>query len=242
MTDARITECGSSSAPPEPDNGPTLVDLEDYSSLCSTGHTPQILTGAFLRIVEQHYSTASNIEKAALKDNIVRLDPDDTTDGLAEKGIVIQPIYKWNPAELNHRPAIYIKRNEFRVQRYGINDGLTVGLGRDEEGNLETLRGDYHTVGVLGSHTLFNIGRTGAETEVLAYETFRELQQFAPAIRRDLKLARLAVTNVTEVQKLEEYDQHFVIGVVIGWAYFEKWRIIPEAPWLKSLSIGLRAV
>jgi hypothetical protein len=243
MAEARIAEdCTSSASPPSPDQGPTLVDLQEYSSLCSTGHTPQILTGAFLRIVENHFSNPDNIEQAALKDNIARLDPEDTTDGLAEKGILIQPIYKWNPAELNHRPAIYIKRNSFRTQRYGINDGLTVGLGKDADGNIETLRGEYHTVGVLGSHTLFNIGRTGAETEVLSYEVFRELQQFAPASRRDLKLTRLSVTDVTEVQKLDEYDQHFVVGVVVGWAYFEKWRIIPEAPWLKAFTINIRAV
>jgi hypothetical protein len=29
--------------------------------------------------------------------------------------------------------------------------------------------------------------------------------------------------------------------VVIGWAYFEGWRLVPEAPLLKSLGIDLRA-
>jgi len=227
--------------PPDPVvlKGPTLVDLSEFSSLCSTGHTPQILTGALLRILQNHFSSAAYIEDAALRDNIIRVQPDDTTEGLLPIGILIEPIYKWDPAQLNKRIAIYIKRNPIRTQRYGINDGLTTGLGEDSEGQLETLRGDYHTIAVLGSHTLFCIGRTGAETEVLAYEVFRELVQFGPAIRKDLKLHRFSVTEVTDVSRIEEYDQHFVAGVVVGWAYFETWRIIPDAPWLKTLVIDL---
>jgi hypothetical protein len=217
------------------------VDLDEFSSLCSTGHTPQILTGAFLRILQNHFSTPSNIEKVSLRDNIARLDPEDTTEGVATKGIKIQPVWKWNPKDIELRPAIYIKRNALQTQKLGINDGLTVGLGTDQDGDLQTYKGDYHTVGVLGSHTLFCIGRTGAETEVLAYEVFREMHQFAPVVRRDLKLAKLAVTQMTDVSKLEEYDQNFTAGVVVGWAYFEAWRLKYEAPWLKTLVIDLRA-
>lgn len=227
--------------PPDPVvlKGPTLVDLSEFSSLCSTGHTPQILTGALLRILQNHFSSAAYIEDAALRDNIIRVQPDDTTEGLLPTGILIEPIYRWDPAQLNKRIAIYIKRNPIKTQRYGINDGLTTGLGKDSEGQLETLRGDYHTLAVLGSHTLFCIGRKGAETEVLAYEVFRELVQFGPAIRKDLKLHRFNVTEVTDVSRIEEYDQHFVAGVVVGWAYFETWRIIPDAPFLKTLVIDL---
>jgi hypothetical protein len=239
--EARIAD-GCPTAPSTDDvrQGPTLVDLDEFSSLCSTGHTPQILTGAILRILQNHFSSASYIEDPALKDNLIKLQPDDTTEGLYPTGILIEPIYKWNPAQLNQRIAIYIKRNPIRTQRYGIDDGLTTGLGKDNQGQLETLRGDYHTLAVLGSHTLFCIGRTGAETEVLAYEVFRELVQFGPAIRRDLKLHRFGVTEMTDVSRIEEYDQHFVAGIVVGWAYFETWRIIPDAPWLKTLVIDLR--
>jgi len=241
MVEARIaTECPGGGAPPAPARGPTLVDLDEFSTLCSTGHTPQILTGVFLRILQNHFSNPDYIEDDALKDNVVRLKPDDTTEGIPETGILIEPSYKFNPIDFGARPAIFIKRNGLEVQRYGINDGLTVGLGRDKEGNVKTYEGDYHTVGVLGSHTLFCVSRSGAEAEVLGYEVFREIQQFAPIVRRDLGLKKLAVPQISELSKLEEHDQHFVVGVVVGWAYFEKWRIVPDAPWLKSLHVELR--
>lgn len=240
MTEARIAGDCPAGETPAPVVGPTLVDLDQFSSLCSTGHTPMILTGIFIRIIQSHFSNPDYIEQDALRDNVLHLKPEDTLEGIPETGILVEPVYKWNPIDFAGRPAVYIKRNTMQTQRLGINDGLTVGLGRNAEGDLNTAKGAYHVIGVLGSHTLFCIGRTGAETEVLAYEVFRELQQFAPIIRQDVFLKKLNVTQVTEISKLEEHDQHFVVGVVIGWAYFEKWRIVPDAPWLKSFHVEPR--
>lgn len=219
------------------ETGPTLVDFDEWSSLCATGHTPLILTGAFLTILKEHFSKASNIENEALRDNIFQENPEDTTEGVVDRGILIDTVYRFNPVDFGTRPAIYAKRNEMQTQRYGINDGLHVGLGVDKNGELLLDQGEYHTVGVLGSHTMFCIGRTGAEAEVLAYEVFREIQHFSPILRQRLRLKKLAVTQLTALSKLEEYDQHYVVGVVLGWAYFEAWRIKPVAPWLKTISI-----
>lgn len=239
MTEGRVSEgCVAAPEPGEAERGPTLVDLDEYSSLCSTGHTPNVLTGALLRFLQEHFSRASNIENEALKQRVFTPQPDDTTEGLVPTGILIEPIYKWNPQNFSQRLAVYIKRNGLRIERYGINDGLTTGLGRDADGNLKLAEGDYHVVGALGSHSVFCIGRSGAEAEVLGSEVFREICHFTPVLRRDLKLKKLAVTEVTELQQLKEYDQHFAVAVVVAWGYFEKWRLVPEAPWLKGINIA----
>ncbi len=241
MGDGRVAEgCPTPSEPPEPVAAPTLVDFDEFSSLCSTGHAPNVLTGAFGRLLRDHFSDPNLIEAASLKDNVWHTQPQDTTEGSVGTGILIEPIFKWDPQLLGKRPAVYVKRNGQQIQRYGINDGLQVGLGKDSEGNLKINEGEEHFVGVLGSHTLFCIGRTGAETEILSGEVFREMQHFVPVLRRDLKLKKLAVTEVTEPQQLEEYDQHFAVAVVLGWGYFEKWRIVPQAPWLKGLNVGVK--
>lgn len=239
MGDGRVADgCPTPSEPPEPEATPTLVDFDEFSSLCHTGFAPNVLTGAFGRILRDHFSDPNLIEAATLKDNVWHAQPQDTTEGSVGTGILIEPIFRWDPQQLGKRPAVYVKRNGFQIQRYGINDGLQVGLGKNAAGDLKANEGEQHFVGVLGSHTLFCIGRTGAETEILAGEVFREIQHFAPVIRRDLKLKKLAVTEVTEPQLLEEYDQHLAVAVVLGWGYFEKWRLVPKAPWLKGLNIG----
>ncbi len=239
MGEGRITEGCEGESSSGPTRDPTLVDLTEFSSLCSTGHTPNIVTGAFLRFFMEHFADPDKIENAALRDNIYAVDPDDTTEGVAEKGVLIDPIYKWNPRDFSLRPAIYIKRNGMTPQRLGINDAMTVGLDRDAQGNIESYKGEYHVVGMQGSHSFFCIGRAGAEAEILASEVFREVQHFAPILRKDLKLARLTVAEYTEVSRLDEYDQHFVVAITVAWYYFEKWRLKPVAPWLKGISIGV---
>lgn len=239
MAEGRVAEgCPASPTPGEVDRGPTLVDLEEWSSLCSTGHTPNIITGAILRFLQEHFSRTENIENDVLKQKIFHPQPEDTTEGLVPTGILIDPIYKWNPQNFSKRLAIYVKRNGMRIERYGINDGVTAGLGRDKDGELKNYDGDHHVVGGLGSHSIFCIGRSGAEAEVLGSEVFREVQHFAPVLRRDLKIKKLAVTEVTEIQQLEEYDQHFVVAVILAWGYFETWRLVPEAPWLKGFNLA----
>lgn len=242
MTDGRITEgCVEASSASADTTQPTLVDLDEWSSLCSTGHTPNIVTGMLLRFIQEHFSDPDKIENAALRDNIWVNNPGDTTEGIPPKGILIEPIYKWNPIDFQRKLAIYIARNTITTQQLGINDGLTVGLGKDASGELKTAEGEYHVIGVQGSHSLSCIGRAGAEVEVLGSEVWREIVQFAPVLRRDLKLKRLVVSELSPVSVLQEYDQHFVVTLAVGWYYFEKWRLRPKAPWLKTLEIGARA-
>jgi len=242
VTEGRITEgCVEAPSSSSADIQPTLVDLDEFSSLCSTGHTPNIITGALLRFIQEHFSDPSKIESPALRDNIWRDNPSDTTEGIPPKGILIAPSYKWDPVDFQRRIAIYVGRNQMTIQRYGFNDGLQVGLGRDSAGEVMTDEGAYHVVGVQGSHTLYCIGRAGAEVEVMGTELFREVTHFSPVLRRDLQLKRLVVSEISPISKLDEYDQHFVVTVAVGWFYFEKWRLRQMAPWLKAISIGAQA-
>ena len=240
MAEGRETEgCVEAPSSSSADAQPTLVDMDEWSSLCSTGYTPNILTGALLRFIQQHFSDPAKIENPVLRDNIWVDNPDDTTEGIPPKGILITPIYKWDPVDFQHRLTIYVARNKVTTQRLGINDGFTVGLGhKPGTDELKTDEGQYHVVGMQGSHTLYCIGRAGAEVEVLGNEVFREILHFSPVLRRDLKLKRLVVSETSPISNLQEYDQHFVVTVAVGWYYFEKWRLRPVAPWLKSLSIG----
>jgi hypothetical protein len=219
----------------------TLIGFDEASSLCSTGHTPNIITGMFLRILEAHFEEADKIENPELRDNIFKAQPNDTTEGLVYTGILIDPIYKWNPQNFSTRPAIYVKRNDVETERLGINDGLTVGIGKNDDGTYKDDEGEYHVRGMRGSHTLFCIGKTGAEAEVLSSEVYSEMQCFAPVLRRDLKLKRFEVVQAAEVSQLQEHAQHFVVPIVVAWYAFSRWRLRQLAPKLKTLSIGLEA-
>lgn len=107
MAEGRITEgCVEAPSSSSADVQPTLVDMDEWSSLCSTGHTPNILTGALLRFLQQHFSDPAQIEHSPLRDNIWVDNPDDTTEGIPPKGILINPVYKWNPVDFQRRITI----------------------------------------------------------------------------------------------------------------------------------------
>lgn len=154
--------------------------------------------------------------------------------------IQIQPIWAYNLQDIQNRPALYVKRNSMKTQRLGINDGLGVKVTRDADGKVLHVGGEKHAIAVLGSHTIFCVGNTGAEAELLGAEVFNHLVGFAPILRAELHFHRLLVMEMGEIALLEEFDDHFVIPVVVAYAFTRSWQIIQVAPWLKTLSIDVR--
>lgn len=215
---------------------PTFIGLDPKTTICSSGLKNLYITGILLRILQSHFSRSENITFERLRDLIWTPQPEDTdsdsTSGPDTK-IVIDPTHLWNAQNVQQRPSIMVKRNRVSTQRLGLDDGWTLGLNPDREG-------DYKTRMIIGSHTCFCIGGSGAEAEMVGQEVFDELMEFSPVIRKDFLFHRFTVTEISEVNKLEESDEHFVAAVVVGWAHSQDWRIVQEAPFLKTLEIALQ--
>jgi hypothetical protein len=146
-------------------------------------------------------------------------------------GIVIESITSWKPQHTENRPAIIIKRNGWKKVRAGMDDrlqGTTPGDGYSRFENMWQ-----------GSHTLLCITNDGAETELLACELFRELNQFSEAIRSTLNLTRFEVLEVSELSLLEEAHQNYVAAVSVAYVYNETWRVKQELPKLKKIDLAM---
>jgi len=226
---------------------PTTVGLTPASSICTSRHTSNVLTGIFVRLLQEHFSDSQNLEfngeneyaDSAETRPAMQLQDYIWTPSNETTKIQIQPVWAYNPQDIQRRPALYVKRNAQRPQRMAINDGMTIAARRT--GPLPTdieVRGEYHSVMVLGSHTIFCAGGTGAEVELLAQEVFDQVAMFAPLLRTDFKFHRVAMQELGEIAILDaEGGNHYVIPVVIAYAYALAWRIKQIAPWLKSLSV-----
>ena len=103
----------------------------------------------------------------------------------------------------------------------------------DKEGN------DHYVTFWKGSHTLFCIGGTGAQAEILATEVQRELTEFGPELVRTLGLMRFQVTEIGAVGELEEAQENFVVPVTVGYAYEERWITRIQGPRLNTVSLSL---
>ena len=226
----------------------TMIGLDQVSSICTTRHPANIMTGVILRLLQEHFANADNLEynglnefadqaglivKRQLQEYIWDADTTRTQ-------IQIQPVWLWNTEDIQRRPALYVKRNRLTPQRIAIDDGgMHVKSVKDESGRVVRVEGRYYTQMVMGSHTVFVVAQSGAEAELLGQEVFNHLMMFGPAIRSDMKLHRFQVVENGEVSLLEEFNDNFVVPIVASYAFFWAWRIQEVAPWLKSLAVDV---
>jgi len=215
----------------------------DVDSLCTTGKPPVILTGIFRHLLIRHFSTADNISSENLKEFIW------DSDRKVSKIVIDANTGPLDWQQIMYRPAIIIKRDALQAQKLAIDDYVEPEMSNmemtREHGFLQpkprTASGGHKFIrGKMGSHTIFCVARTGDLAEILAAEVDEELTQFAPLIRRDLKFNRFEEAQVGEVMQLEEENTHFVVPVVMAYAYTMQWKITPESLWFKAFNVGVQ--
>lgn len=193
-----------------------------FSSFCALMARPVLMTGLLRDLLTRHFQPG-NIEDRDLRKLIWKDSPD--------TGILIETVTRWKPNTTEKRPAVVVKRNAYRNIRLGINDQHQMNPA-DRIGNRH-----FETVWT-GSHTLFCLGGSGAQAEILATEVQRELTQFGPAIRQHLDLKRFAVLDIGAINELEEATENFVVPVTVGYAYSECWVLDEQAPRFNKLSLS----
>ena len=217
---------------------PQWLDSEP-SALCTIGRPPLVITGALLWIMRRHFADPAMIVDPDLKERVWNTD-------VTASGIVIEPVTKWpgSPTEaVQQRPAIYVKRNKYQQVKLGIGDRYQLGIKTSiDKRNLSSDNaidtGVRYGAAIVGSHTLFCLGGTGAEAESVGTEVFFELMEFGQLIRRDLGLSKFQVMDLGGVAKLEESREHWVIPAVVTYAFRHNWTLNPDLPWFKTVSIN----
>jgi hypothetical protein len=197
----------------------TEVRIEQVSSICSLGMRPLLMTGFLRQMLMEHFAEKDQIEDRSLQDYLWK--------SSADSSILIESVTRWKPEEASARPALIIKRGEWRVERKGINDQLMGDMSLDGYSRYSTF--------MIGSHTIFCISMAGGECEKLAAEVYRHLISFGPYIRQELKLQRFSVAGVGPLSELEEADEHYVVPISVTYAHEEMWTIKPHAPKLKRI-------
>lgn len=192
----------------------------EYPATCSLTPRPAHLTGFLRDFLIRHFSASENIEDYDLRKLVWKPTPD--------TGILIESATRFKPTETQRRPAIIIKRGAYRNQRIGIG-----------ERQQPTAADPLYTTSWVGSHTLFCIGLSGPQAEALASEVYRELHQYAQVIARELLLWRFGVVEVGEIAILEEWTEHFVVPVTVGYICQETWTVRQQAPPLKRVTVSV---
>lgn len=194
-----------------------------FSNLCSLLPRPLLLTGFFRDVLIRHFSSIDYIEAPELQRLIWQRGE--------QTNILIEAIHRWVPELTEHRPGVIIKRNAYANRRFGIGD-------RHHGPSADTVGNPHYATFWVGSHTLFCLGGSGAQAELLATEVQRELTEFGPVILKSLSLHRFQVTEVGAIAELEEATENFVVPVTVGYAYEQRWLIKRQAPTLRTISLS----
>jgi hypothetical protein len=145
-------------------------------------------------------------------------------------------VWDINLQDIQRRPGLYVKRNGLQPKKLAIDHGFS-GVTKDSQGKLLRVEGNYHSILVQGSHTLFAVVQAGAEAELLGQEVFELMLQFGPLLRSEMHFQSFETVECGEVSVLEEATTHSAVPIVVGYAYPRSWRIEKVAPWLKAVVV-----
>lgn len=186
------------------------VDFSDLSSLCPAMPQPLLTTGILIQWMRMHFSEESRIQFDMLQDYIWTPDMETT-------GIVIDSVFKFNAAQTEARPGIFIKRNPWKVLRMGIDDRKMFRVNDKQWQKYLTF--------YQGSHTILCVAGESAEVELLATEVYREFVQSGPRARKIFNFLRFTTVEIGEPAILEEATENFVVPIVIAYGVQDSWQI-----------------
>jgi hypothetical protein len=184
------------------------------------------MTGLFRQWMVEAFSDPENLEDPDLKH--LRWDPDPQ-----KAGLTIESATAWEPRLTGSRPAVVIRRHGWKRIKLGIGDNLTFGTTLPDG---TVARGNWWR----GAHTLFCVGGTGGEAELLGTAVYREINQFAMDVLRRLDLKQLEVVEVGEAGILEEAgDSTFVVPVTVAYVVEEVWRAVRGRTRLAAVDLAI---
>lgn len=210
------------------DTTPQAFD-QTPSALCSTGFTPQIMTGVFVQLMRQHFADRQNIADPILRAQ-ERGTPGNfiwTPDNSSHMGLEIESVTLFDPKRTEKRPAVFVRRNGWQPRKIGINNQV---LGRPLISGQRMF-----TQLMLGSHTIFCLAGKAGEAELLGYEVASELFMSGPILREALYLTQFAVAEIGGIGKIKEASDNYAVPITVSYAFENTWQMHQHVPLLKAI-------
>jgi len=179
---------------------------EIYRRLCSHPLTTVDITAVIKIILTSYFGTPDNILHENLRDRIY-------TD-LDGPGLMIESSHAFAPTQAERRPAILIKRGEWKNAQEGFYGGFIQGSSPGR-----------FVRSVLGTHNIICIGKTPGEAEILGDEVFRLLAHVTPKLLERTCLDSFRVVGLSEIKPLQEGRDHFAAAIQVTYRFFETWEI-----------------
>ena len=208
-----------------PADSSTDSRFDTVSALCSMGMRPHVMTGFLKWLLMQHFVDPDNLAEMLHRTRFKEVGgwkADETT------GIYIESITRWRPELAEKRPALLVKRNDWKWER------VTIGgqAGSDYVEGHEHFHGFWY-----GSHTVFVVGNKAAEVELLANEANNFLLRASPKVMEQMDLHRFVPVGMGGLAVVEESTKNYAVPLTFAYVAEENWTLTPLAPRLKRITL-----
>ena len=222
---------------PEPTWGTPQLAVEPASSLCASGITPFILTGIIVRLLQYHFSDPNNIVRESL--HYLRWYRDCEESIVDDNGYKLHRLhvdvsYQLDLARAEQRPGIFVKRENVKTRRIGVEKGDSVTTHIKER--IGSFQGKIHQKILTGNFSIICLADSGAEADLLGEEVFDRMLFFAPLIEDDIRIGQLQVESLSDVKENNSgANKSYYTVVRLNWATHRRWAIVAESPILKRV-------
>lgn len=196
---------------------------------CAIGSlTPVGVTEFLCGLLGMYFSDVGNITSEIVRKMVTREGGWSVDNNTSGKGVLfIAPIGKFDPANVENRPAIVVKDNDWNWKSPVI--GMAVGA------DMYSGKLDYY-IEAECSHTVFAIANEYAECQILGFEVTRMLLYNIQQLRSS-GLAGFVVVQTGQVSELKESTENYVVPVSVAYTIQHTWQQQEEAPLLKTIDM-----
>ena len=199
---------------------------EDPSRFAKEPATPFDLTGAFVRLLQYHFSDANRIQNTPLKALTWNTD-------IKQTNILIAPGFNRDFKSESKKPALFVERGAVKpVPIPQPLKGLNISIFQNAEGTHSELTDNAKRFKIIkGVHNIVCEGLVPAQSELLAEEIFNRFMYFSPVIEDDFSLDGFDVEGLSPLQQREERPSPTdVVSVSFSWQKFYFWETAQENP------------
>lgn len=238
-----ILEKGSSPAPLEPQEdftpsaspsspgvtktaGP--IDFSFIPDICVTGLQPADVTSSIIRLLQGHFSKASNIRHPELRE-LVWSPSSDSNLFISSSTYVRQP-------ESSKLPRLIVKRGSQSSKRVVAGDR---GAFTNVDAHVST---SGYSRWVLGNARVGVIAESGHVCDLLSEEVYLGLTFIAPKVIAQTPFYDFQVVSLMGVEPTSNVGDSFMSGVDISYIYETSWVTTDIAPTLQGLNTTTQVV
>lgn len=193
-----------------------------WPDICRFGIQPQMLNGLLIRFLQGHFARPENIYTPDIRQYTWA--PNTTSK------ILITTNTGNNLAQANQVPRLIVKRGRQETSRLGIGDRS----GQDAQ-QIRQGTSTYSRI-TQGTSTIFAVGETDGQTELLAQEVFKAFTWAGPIIMKRLPFHDFQTISLGESMIMSSVADKFGIPIELRYAYEYSWRNTEHAPALSALS------